>query len=84
MYAEVVWRLNTDPTKPPLLLGDVYRPDILGVIEKTIHLLRPRLRDLSDKIHTHPELSCHSKNITSHTVSMFFFFRPIQVTNGYQ
>lgn len=51
MSAEVVWRPNTDPTKPPLLPGDVYRSDILAVIEQTIDLLSPQLRDLSDKIH---------------------------------
>lgn len=63
MSADVVWRPDTDPTKPPLLPGDVYRPDILAVIEQTIDSLRPQLRELSDKIHgkglttRHPELS---------------------------
>ncbi|KAI9463898.1 hypothetical protein HD554DRAFT_2123676 [Boletus coccyginus] len=56
MSTDVVWRPDTDPTKPTLLPGDVYRPDILAVIEQTIDSLRPQLRELSDKIHAHPEL----------------------------
>ncbi|KAF8556613.1 hypothetical protein OG21DRAFT_1506366 [Imleria badia] len=56
MSADVVWRPETDPTKPPLLPGDVYRPDILALIEQTIDSLRPQLRELSEKIHAHPEL----------------------------
>ncbi|KAG6380178.1 hypothetical protein JVT61DRAFT_8267 [Boletus reticuloceps] len=56
MTADAVWRPDTNPTKPPLLPGDVYRPDILAVIEQTIDSLRPQLRELSDKIHAHPEL----------------------------
>ncbi|KAF8452523.1 hypothetical protein L210DRAFT_3518847 [Boletus edulis BED1] len=56
MTTDVVWRPDTNPTKPPLLPGDVYRPDILAVIEQTIDSLRPQLRELSDKIHAHPEL----------------------------
>jgi len=51
MSADVVWRPDTDPDKPTLLPGDVYRPDILAVIEQTIDSLRPQLRELSDKIH---------------------------------
>jgi len=51
MSTDVVWRPDTDPTKPTLLPGDVYRPDILAVIEQTIDSLRPQLRELSDKIH---------------------------------
>ncbi|KAI9458998.1 hypothetical protein HD554DRAFT_2138142 [Boletus coccyginus] len=56
MATDVVWRPDTDPIKPTLLPGDVYRPDILAVIEETIDSLRPQLRELSDKIHAHPEL----------------------------
>ncbi|KAI9460664.1 hypothetical protein HD554DRAFT_1567991 [Boletus coccyginus] len=56
MSTDVVWRPDTDPAKPTLLPGDVYRPDILAVIEQTIDSLRPQLRELSDKIHAHPEL----------------------------
>ncbi|KAH0831180.1 hypothetical protein J3R83DRAFT_13757 [Lanmaoa asiatica] len=51
MSTDVVWRPNTNPTKPPLLPGDVYRPDILEVIEQAIDTLRPQLRELSDKVH---------------------------------
>ncbi|KAG8216049.1 hypothetical protein J3R82DRAFT_8048 [Butyriboletus roseoflavus] len=56
MSADVVWRPDTEPNRPPILPGDVYRPDILAVIEQTIDSLRPQLRELSDKIHAHPEL----------------------------
>jgi len=56
MSDDVLWRPDTNPPNPPLLPGDVYRPDILAVIEQTIDSLRPQLRELSDKIHAHPEL----------------------------
>lgn len=70
MSADDVWRPNTNPVKPPLLAGDVYRPDILTVIEQTIDSLRPQLRELSDKIHgkhftmRHPELINHRSSST--------------------
>ena len=51
MSTDVIWRPDTDPIKPPRLPGDIYRPDILAVIERTIDSLRPQLRELSDKIH---------------------------------
>lgn len=52
MSTDVLWRPNTDSTRPPPLLpGDVYRPDIIEVIDQTIDSLRPQLRELSDKIH---------------------------------
>ena len=51
MSADVVWRPDTDQSRPPLIPGDVYRPDILAVIDQTIDSLRPQLRELSDKIH---------------------------------
>ncbi|KAG8216048.1 hypothetical protein J3R82DRAFT_8047 [Butyriboletus roseoflavus] len=51
-----LWRPDKDQSRPPLLQGEVYRPDILAVIERTIDALRPALRTLSDKIHARPEL----------------------------
>ena len=46
-----LWRPDTDQIRPQLIPGEVYRPDILTVIERTIDALRPALRSLSDKIH---------------------------------
>ena len=43
-----LWRLDTEQSKPELLQGEVYRPDILA---RAIDGLRPALRTLSDKIH---------------------------------
>jgi len=51
MTSSVLWRPDTDQSRPPLVSGEVYRPDILAVIERTIDDLRPALRALSDKIH---------------------------------
>lgn len=51
MTTDILWRPDTSTPKPALLPGDVYRPDILDVIEGTIDSLRPQLRELSDKIH---------------------------------
>ena len=48
--ADIVWRPGDQKTKPPPLEGDVYRPDILEVIEKTIDELSPALRALSQDI----------------------------------
>jgi len=56
MSTDILWRPDANQPKPALLPGDVYRPDILDVIEGTIDSLRPQLRELSDKIHAHPEL----------------------------
>jgi len=50
MTSSVLWRPDTDQ-RPPLVSDEVYRPDILAVIERTIDDLRPALRALSDKIH---------------------------------
>ncbi|KIM62893.1 hypothetical protein SCLCIDRAFT_779378 [Scleroderma citrinum Foug A] len=54
--SSVIWELGDQKTRPPLLDGDVYRPDILEIIEKTIDELSPALRELSLDIHKHPEL----------------------------
>ncbi|KAG9307957.1 hypothetical protein JVU11DRAFT_12763 [Chiua virens] len=51
-----LWRPDADQRRPPLISGEVYRPDILAVIERSIDALRPELRSLSDKIQAHPEL----------------------------
>jgi len=48
--ADVVWRPGDQKTKPPPLEGDIYRPDILEVIEKTIDELSPALSALSQDI----------------------------------
>ncbi|KAI6124084.1 hypothetical protein EV401DRAFT_2055965 [Pisolithus croceorrhizus] len=53
---DVVWRPGDQKPRPPVLEGDVYRPDILEIIEKTIEELGPRLRELSQDILAHPEL----------------------------
>lgn len=67
-----LWRPDTDQSKPELIPGEVYRPDILTVIERTIDALRPALRTLSNKIHgesltrpadhpsIHPDMICSS------------------------
>lgn len=44
---EGIWRPGDQTTRPQGLDGDVYRPDILEVIEKTIDELNPALRKLS-------------------------------------
>ena len=53
--SELLWRPDGNRSRPPLvsesLAGEVYRPDILAVIERTIDELGPALRTLSDKIH---------------------------------
>lgn len=50
--SSVIWELGDQKTRPPLLDGDVYRPDILEIIEKTIDELSPALRELSLDIHS--------------------------------
>ncbi|KAH0831178.1 hypothetical protein J3R83DRAFT_13755 [Lanmaoa asiatica] len=54
LSSDQLWRPDIDPNQsrgPTLLSGEVYRPDILAVIERTIDALCPALRTLSDKIH---------------------------------
>jgi hypothetical protein len=50
-----VWRPEDDPKiRPPLHVGEVYRPDILSVIESSIDGLSEELRALSLNIHGNP------------------------------
>ena len=65
MSTDVLWRPDTDPPRPPLLPGDVYRSDILAVIDQTIDDLRPQLRELSDKIRGKAVKILHPDNIVS-------------------
>ncbi|KAH7920193.1 hypothetical protein BV22DRAFT_1114976 [Leucogyrophana mollusca] len=59
---DVVWRPEDDPkVRPPLEKGDVYRPDILDVIDNAIDGLSGDLRKLSLDIHDHPELKYEEK-----------------------
>ncbi|KIJ63658.1 hypothetical protein HYDPIDRAFT_91944 [Hydnomerulius pinastri MD-312] len=53
---DIVWRPGSDQARPPLLGGEVYRPDILEEIERSITELSPKLRELGNKILAHPEL----------------------------
>ncbi|KAG2742950.1 hypothetical protein P692DRAFT_20785328, partial [Suillus brevipes Sb2] len=58
----IVWRPEDDPNiRPPLRGGQVYRPDILNVIEASIDGLNGELRALSLDIHDHPELKFEEK-----------------------
>lgn len=55
--ADVLWRPEDDyKVKPTLEEGDIYRPDILKVVETAIDSLSGKLRELSLDIHDHPEL----------------------------
>ncbi|KAG2159407.1 uncharacterized protein EDB93DRAFT_1115564 [Suillus bovinus] len=57
-----VWRPEDDPNiRPPLQEGQVYRPDILNLIETSIDELSAELRTLSLDIHGHPELRFEEK-----------------------
>ncbi|KIO02232.1 hypothetical protein M404DRAFT_148339 [Pisolithus tinctorius Marx 270] len=60
--SNVVWRPGDQKPRPPLLEGDVYRPDILQIIEKTIDELSPALRELSLDILAHPELKFEERH----------------------
>ncbi|OAX43727.1 hypothetical protein K503DRAFT_765585 [Rhizopogon vinicolor AM-OR11-026] len=56
------WRPEDDPKiRPPLHEGEVYRPDILNIIETSIDGLNIELRALSLDIHDHPELMFEEK-----------------------
>ncbi|KAG1903599.1 uncharacterized protein F5891DRAFT_1017195 [Suillus fuscotomentosus] len=60
--SDVVWRPEDDSKiRPPLHEGQVYRPDILNVIETTLDGLSGELRALSLDIHDHPELKFEEK-----------------------
>ncbi|KAI6020159.1 hypothetical protein PISMIDRAFT_204265 [Pisolithus microcarpus 441] len=59
---DVVWRPGDQKPRPSLLEGDVYRPDILEIIEKTIDELSPALRELSQDILAHPELKFEERH----------------------
>lgn len=53
----IAWRPEDDQNiRPPLQEGQVYRPDILDVIETSIDGLSGELRALSLNIHDYPEL----------------------------
>ncbi|OJA16528.1 hypothetical protein AZE42_00615 [Rhizopogon vesiculosus] len=55
--AEVLWRPEDDyRVKPTLEEGDVYRPDILAVIDAAVDSLSSDLRELNLDIHDHPEI----------------------------
>ncbi|KAI6014998.1 hypothetical protein F5J12DRAFT_512954 [Pisolithus orientalis] len=59
---DIVWRPGDRKPRPSLLKGDVYRPDILQIIEKTINELSPALRELSQDILDHPELKFEERH----------------------
>ncbi|KAG2142393.1 hypothetical protein DEU56DRAFT_911095 [Suillus clintonianus] len=60
--SDIVWRPEDDPNiRPPIQEGQVYRPDILNVIETTLDGLSRELRALSLDIHGHPELKFEEK-----------------------
>ncbi|KIK68290.1 hypothetical protein GYMLUDRAFT_256038 [Collybiopsis luxurians FD-317 M1] len=53
----VVWRPeDTSPPTPETPGSDIFRPDILDVIEKRIEEMSKELNELSLDIHAHPEL----------------------------
>lgn len=53
----VLWRPEDDyKVEPTLEEGDVYRPDILEVVDTAIDSLSSDLRELNLDIHDHPEL----------------------------
>ncbi|KAG2136021.1 hypothetical protein DEU56DRAFT_806055 [Suillus clintonianus] len=55
--SDIVWRPEDDPDiRPPKQEGQVYRPDMLNVIDTTLDGLSSELRALSLDIHGHPEL----------------------------
>ncbi|KAL4076891.1 hypothetical protein V8B97DRAFT_1515166 [Scleroderma yunnanense] len=58
---DIVWRPGDQKTRPLPQEGDVYRSDILEMIEKTIDGLDLALRDLSQDILKHPELMFEEK-----------------------
>ncbi|EGO26698.1 hypothetical protein SERLADRAFT_436510 [Serpula lacrymans var. lacrymans S7.9] len=58
----IIWRPEDDPlVRPPLEKGDVYRPDILKIVEATIDGMSEDLRNLSLDIHDHPEIKFEEK-----------------------
>ncbi|KAH7882943.1 hypothetical protein F5I97DRAFT_1930557 [Phlebopus sp. FC_14] len=61
--ADILWRPDdvNRQVRPSLLPGEVYRPDILSVIEDSVNQLRPALHVLSRSIHSHPELKFEEK-----------------------
>ncbi|KAI6124086.1 hypothetical protein EV401DRAFT_1201100 [Pisolithus croceorrhizus] len=59
---DVVWRPGDQKPRPSLLEGDVYRQDILEIIEKTIDELSPALKELSQDILAHPELKFEERH----------------------
>ncbi|KAG1737477.1 uncharacterized protein EDB91DRAFT_1140061 [Suillus paluster] len=60
--SDTVWRPEDDPNiRPPLQEGQVYRSDILDVIETSLDGLSGELRTLSLDIHDHPELKFEEK-----------------------
>ncbi|KAN0094687.1 hypothetical protein V8E55_002974 [Tylopilus felleus] len=51
-----IWRPDANQSRPLRAPGEVYRPDILDEIDRTIDQLCPALRELSNRIHDRPEL----------------------------
>ena len=50
--SDIIWKPGDQTTRSTPLEGEVYRPDVLEVIEKAIKELSPELRELSLDIHS--------------------------------
>ncbi|OAX43728.1 hypothetical protein K503DRAFT_65789 [Rhizopogon vinicolor AM-OR11-026] len=69
--AEVLWRPEDDyRVKPTLEEGDVYRPDILAVIDAAVDSLSIDLRELNLDIHDHPEIKYEERYV--HNAHLYF------------
>ncbi|KAG1717779.1 hypothetical protein EDD22DRAFT_983813 [Suillus occidentalis] len=82
--SDVVWRPEDDPKiRPPLQEGQVYRPDILDIIETTLDGLSSELRALSLDIHASRKHSKHRHRYAHDAYTAFMEKHGFTVTKNY-
>ncbi|GJJ06039.1 hypothetical protein Clacol_000226 [Clathrus columnatus] len=73
---------SLDILPPQYTAEEIYRPDVLETIEQALDRLSPALRDLSLKIHSHPEISFEEK-YAHDTLTEFMESSGFKVTRHY-
>ncbi|KIK68291.1 hypothetical protein GYMLUDRAFT_256039 [Collybiopsis luxurians FD-317 M1] len=83
MASNIVWRAGDSERPVPVRpSNDIFRPDILGAIEKKIEEMSQELNVLSLDIHGHPELGFEEK-YTHDVLTAFMVKHGFQVTEHY-
>ncbi|KIJ55711.1 hypothetical protein M422DRAFT_151213 [Sphaerobolus stellatus SS14] len=84
--SQEIWNLDALPQYTPKLsdtkLGDIFKPEVLKTIEEELDKVNEELRDLSMKIHDHPEIA-YQERYAHDTLTAFMASHGFEVTTHY-